>query len=114
MKERIDYFYSQYSIIYSFTCDFGGLLPHLYSDHDTSIAIMRKQGILSAASLRIFDVRPLPHKVAMRCHSCEFSSDGTIDGFCDSEISGEEDIEVALVNLAVVVSSMYIPKRSVR
>lgn len=78
-----------------------GLFVFLHSHKNAGIAVMRQQGVLPASSLGVLDVRPLAQKVAVGHDASELPRDGSVDGLCDPEVGGEEDVKVALVDLAV-------------
>ena len=76
------------------------LILHGYKN--TGVAIVGYQGVLSTSSLSVFNIRPLAHEITMRHDTGQLACDGTVDGFCDLEICGEQNIKVALVNLGLV------------
>lgn len=60
---------------------------------------MRQERILSTSCLRILDIGPSAQKVPMGHDAGELPGDGTVNGFSDVEVCGEENVKVALVNL---------------
>jgi hypothetical protein len=72
---------------------------YLYSNHYTGISIVRQEWILSAPRFRILDVSPSAHEIPVGHDAGEFPGDGAVNGFSDVEVCGEEDVEVALMNL---------------
>lgn len=74
----------------------------LHSHKNTGVAIVGYQGVLAASSLGVFNIRPLAHEITMRHDTGQLACDGTVNSFCDLKICGEQNIEVALVNLRLV------------
>lgn len=71
----------------------------LYRDHDAGVHVPREQGVLAAAGAGVVEVGPRAHEVLVRHDAGQAAGDGAVDGLHDAEVGGEEDVEVALVNL---------------
>ena len=67
--------------------------------HDRRILIPAKHGILPTFRHTILHVRPSLQELLMQHHSSELTGDSAVDVFDDMKIRGEEDVEVALLNL---------------
>lgn len=80
-----------------------------YSHEDAGVAVVRQQGVLAAARLRVLDVGPAAHEVAVGHDARELARDGAVDGLCDAEVGGEEDVKVPLVDLRGAVSIDHRP-----
>lgn len=72
---------------------------YLHSHQHTGILVPAQQRVLPISSLSVFNIGPAAHKVFMAHNLSQFSSDSTIHVFNNIEVSGEEDIEIPLVNL---------------
>ena len=68
-------------------------------DEDAGVAVVRQQGVLPAARLRVLDVGPALHEVAVGHDARQLARHGAVEGLGDAKVRGEEDVEVALVNL---------------
>ena len=79
----------------------------LYSDEHAGVAVVRQQRVLAAPSLRVLDVGPAAHEVAVGHDAGELAGDGAVHGLGDVEVSREEDIEVALVDLDILLAFVY-------
>jgi hypothetical protein len=73
--------------------------PYLHRDHDAGVLVPAQQRVLSIPRLRLLDVRAPGHENFVRVGACETSGYGSIHGLDDFEVGGEEDVEVALVDL---------------
>ena len=74
----------------------------LHRGKNASILIPTQQRILPILRLRLFHIRPSPQELLVRQDTREFAGDGSIHHFHNVEISGEEDIEVALMYLFTI------------
>ena len=74
----------------------------LHSNHDTRILVPSHQRIIAVPRARLCDVRPACHEVLVCVCAREFARDGCVHGLHDLEVGGEEDVEVALVDLKPV------------
>lgn len=77
----------------------------LHRDHHTCILVPAQQRIVPVLRARFRNVRPACHKVLVQICSCEAAGDGSIHRFHDFEVGGEEDVEIALVNLLYLLAS---------
>ena len=75
----------------------------LHSDHDTRIFIPAHQRVVTVLGARLCDIRPACHEILMRVCARKFACDGGVHGLHDLEVGGEEDVEVALVDLQQLV-----------
>lgn len=73
----------------------------LHRHHDTSVLVPGQERVLAVPRLRVFDVRPATHEVFVAHDLGQFASDGAVEVLDDVEIRGEEDIEVALLDLVI-------------
>lgn len=71
----------------------------LYSDHHAGVLVPAQKGVLAAPRLGVGDVGPGAHEVLVRRDAGEAAGDGAVHGLHDAEVGGEEDVEVALVDL---------------
>lgn len=72
------------------------------------VLVPRQQRVLAAPRLRVLNVRPALHKVLMAHHRRQLARDGAVNVLDDIEVRGEEDVEVALVDLCRnLVSDKY-------
>lgn len=76
------------------------LILHGYKN--AGVAVVGYQGVLATSSLGVLNKRPLAHEITMRHDTGQLACDGTVNGFCDLEICGEQNIKVTLVNLRLV------------
>ena len=67
--------------------------------HDMGIRIPAQHGIFAISGLSVFDIGPALEKVSMAEDAGQLASDGAVDVFHDVEVGGEEDVEVALMDI---------------
>jgi hypothetical protein len=72
----------------------------LVGRHDARIRVPGQQRILTTACLCVPNVGPTAQEILLRVHMCEVLRDGTVDVFHDGEFGGEENVKVALLDLA--------------
>lgn len=82
----------------------------LHRDHKTSILIPVQQRILPAPRRRVLDVRPAIHEGLVVEHAGELARDGAVHVLHDLEVCGEEDVEVALLDLWGVWLLVFLPR----
>lgn len=82
-----------------FTNDIRNVQEYLHSREDRSVFVPAQQRILAAARLRMLDVRPALEEILVRRDACELACHGAVDVFHNGEVGGEEDVEIALVDL---------------
>jgi hypothetical protein len=70
-----------------------------HGTENTGVLIPRQQRILAVPCLRILDVRPTLHEILVAGDGRQFARDGPVYVLDDVEVGGEEDVEVALVDL---------------
>lgn len=73
--------------------------PTLYRSHDARVGIPAQQGVLTIAGLGVVDVGPVAEKIFLAENARQVARQGTVDVFHEGEVGGEEDVEVALLNL---------------
>ena len=71
----------------------------LHGDHDTGVLVPAHQRVVPVLCACLSDVRPASHEVLVGIRARELARDGRVHRLHDPEVSGEEDIEVALVDL---------------
>jgi hypothetical protein len=74
----------------------------LHSDHDARVLVPGYQRVIAVPCARLCDIRPARHEVLVCICAREFTRDGCVHGLHDLEVGGEEDVEVALMNLVLV------------
>lgn len=67
--------------------------------HNRRILIPAQHRILPTLRRAILHIRPPLQKLLVQHHPRQFAGDGAVDVFDDREIGGEEDVEVALLDL---------------
>lgn len=70
-----------------------------YSNHDTGILVPAQQRIPSISGLGILDESPPLEKVLVSHDTGQLAGDSTVRILHDTEVSGEEDVEEALMDL---------------
>lgn len=76
-----------------------GVNIDLHSHQHASILIPAQQRILSTPCFCILNISPAVHELFMTCDLSQLSRDSAVHILDDIEVSREEDIKVALVNL---------------
>lgn len=71
----------------------------LYSSQNLGILIPRQQRILSTPRLRISNISPSLHEFLVAADESQFARNGAVQVLDDIEVSREEDVKVALVDL---------------
>lgn len=72
---------------------------HSHSRKYTSILIPAQQRVLPVLRLRLLNIRPSPQEVLMRHDARELACYRAVDLLHHREVGGEEDVEIALVDL---------------
>lgn len=81
---------------------------HLHRNQNRGIPIPSNERVLATSTPRILQISPFTQEILMCQDFCEFTGDGAVHVFHDAEISGKEDVEVALLDLrkALAASSL--------
>lgn len=77
-----------------------------HSDHDTCILVPAHQRVVTVLRTRLCNIRSARHEILVCVCARKLACDGCVHGLHDLEVGGEEDIEVALVNLELVRRSI--------
>lgn len=75
-------------------------IPTLYRNHDARIGVPAQQRVLAVLRRRVLDVGPVLEEFLLAEHARQVARKRTVDVFHEGEVGGEEDIEVALLNLS--------------
>ena len=76
--------------------------PPLHGNHDARVLVPGDQRIVPVLRARLGDISPARHELLVRVCAGELPCDGRVHGLHDLEVGGEEDVEVALVDLVLV------------
>lgn len=76
--------------------------PPLHGNHDTRVLVPGYQRVVPVLRARLGDISPARHELLVRVRARELACDGRVHGLHDLEVGGEEDVEVALVDLVLV------------
>jgi hypothetical protein len=72
---------------------------YLHGDHDTCILVPAQQRIVAILRARLCNIRSACHEILMQICAREATGDCSVHGLHDIEVSGEEDVEVTLMDL---------------
>lgn len=78
----------------------------LHSDHDAGVLVPTYQRVVAVLRARLRDVGPARHEVLVGIRARKLARDGCIHGLHNLKVGGEQNVEVALVDLVSLVCTV--------